>query len=112
MADLTQAPEDTAATDDTATDTSAGYVIEIKCKPDGTFAVGVEPMAEEAQEESGEDGGASGGSGEGGADENYQTCTSLGAALRLVKDIVAHAGNKEDMQAGADEMSAGYSKGT
>lgn len=102
--------------DDTATDTDAmsgadigsddmsnGFCIEIRCTPDGKFAVGVEPLAEEAKEEAGE-----GGEGE---DGDYQPVASIGEVLKLVREIVAHAGELVDTGAAADEMNAGYKAG-
>lgn len=97
-----------ADTEDTGTDMSGGYVIEIRCTPDGKFAVGVEPLAEESQEE----GAGAAGEGEDGESADHQSVGSLGEALKLVREIVAHAGEMTDTTASADEMSAGYKSGT
>jgi hypothetical protein len=98
MADMTQssAPTDPSDTDDTSPDMSGGYVIEIRVSADNKISVGVEPLAEESQEESGE-----------GSDD-YQPVASVGEACKLIREIVAHAGQMADSGADADAMSAGY----
>jgi hypothetical protein len=82
-------------------DMSNGYTIELCVKPDGSMTIGVEPIAEEQSEESGESGG----------DGDTQPVSSLGDAIRVIKDIVAHAGDISDMQGSQDAMSSGYGKG-
>jgi hypothetical protein len=79
---------------------SAGFMIEIRCTPDGKFAVGVEPMAEESQEE-----GAEAGAGD---DGEFQAVGSIGEVLKLVREIAAHAGSMVDTKASDDAMAAGY----
>jgi hypothetical protein len=102
MADMTQAaPADPSAQTDTddSTDMSQGFVIEITCTPDGKFSVGVEPLSEESQEESGEGAGDS---------EDTQAVASVGEVCKLVREIVAHAGQMADVGADADAMVQGY----
>jgi len=98
MADPTQATDPSTDTDDTSPDMSGGYVIEIRVSTDNKISVGVEPLAEEDQEESGE--------GEGSDD--YQPVASVGEACKLVREIVAHAGQMADSGADSDAMAAGY----
>lgn len=101
MDDMNQgasAAPDASDTDDTG-DMSKGFVIEITCTPNGKFSVGVEPISEEAGEESGEGAGDS---------EDTQAVGSVGEVCKLIREIVAHAGQIADTGADADAMSAGY----
>jgi hypothetical protein len=104
--DMGMPPDDSGATEDPAEDAgmdmSNGYTIELTVKPDGSMTIGVEPIAEEQSEESGEAGGDA---------EDTQSVSSLGDAIRVIKDIVAHAGDISDMQGSQDAMSSGYGKG-
>jgi hypothetical protein len=103
--DMGMPPDDSGATEDPAEDAgmdmSQGYCIELKVKADGSMTIGVEPLAEEQSEESGED----------GSEDDSQPVSSLGDAIRVIKDIVAHAGDISDMQGSQDAMSSGYGKG-
>lgn len=94
--------DDSADTDAAPSDSAGGYCIELRVTADGKMSIGVEPLAEEQSEEGAEDG-----SGE-GDDDNYQPVASLGGAIRLIKNIVAHAGDKTDMTAGQNDMDGGY----
>jgi hypothetical protein len=98
-------PDDSGASEDPSEDAgmdmSQGYCIELRVKADGTMTIGVEPLAEEQSEESGES----------GEDDDTQPVSSLGDAIRVIKDIVAHAGDISDMQGSQDAMSSGYGKG-
>lgn len=104
MADMTQGAsadqmDQSTDTDDTSTDMSGGYCIEIRVDSQGKMSVGVEPLAEEDKEEGGE------GEGDG---EDYQPVASVGEACKLVREIVAHAGQMADTGADSDAMAAGY----
>jgi hypothetical protein len=98
-------------------DMSKGYCIELKVKADGSMTVGVEPLDEEMSEEA----GAAGSSGApadpsadpseaGETDDDAQPVSSLGDAIRVIKDIVAHAGDMTEMANSQDAMSSGYGK--
>lgn len=95
MIDPTQqavaAPE--MAPEAAAPDMSAGYVIEIRCTPDGLHKVGVEPMTPEMAEAD---------------DSQFQEVANIGEAMKLVREIAAHAGNMVDTKASDDAMAAGY----
>ena len=91
---------DPSADTDTAPDMSAGYVIEITCTPDGKFTVAVEPKGEEASEE--------GAGGDGTDDDEAQAVATIGDVCKLVREIVQHAGQMVDSDAGTEEMGAGY----
>lgn len=98
MADMTSQADDTAGmqddTQDSDTpDTSGGYCIEIRVGADGKVSVGVEPKSAEDEE---------------GDEENHQSVDSFAGAIKLAKEIYAHAGSMQDMNAGMDQMSAGY----
>ena len=81
-------------------DASQGYCIELNVAADGSMTIGVEPASVEAGEE-----------GSGDTDqEDTQPVANLAEALRLIKDIVAHAGQIEDAVAGNTDMAAGYGK--
>jgi hypothetical protein len=84
-----------ADTDEATPDTTAGYCIEIHVSPDGKVSVGVEPKSAEDEETD---------------EENYQPVGSFAEAIKLAKEIYAHAGNMEDVAAGQDDMAAGYGK--
>lgn len=100
------APDDTDAAPG---DMSAGFVIEIRCTPDGKFSVGVEPLSEEDQEESGAAGDADSGSGDG---EDMQSVASVGEVCKLVRELVAHAGQMADTGTESDAMSSAYGSAT
>lgn len=108
MADPTQVPADPAAAapaaPDAPDDMSQGYVIELRCMPGGKYSIGVEPMAEEQGEESA---GAPGASPEPAGDD-FQPVANIGEAMKLIREIIAHAGQMTDTGASQDEMSAGY----
>lgn len=96
-----------AAEDSGDTDASKGYCIEIRVGADGKVSVGVESLADEQSEEAGTGEGAEGG--EGSGDDDYQPVDSFIAAIKLAKEIYAHAGSMSDMSASQDEMNSGYS---
>lgn len=97
-------------TDDAAPgDMSAGFVIEIRCTPDGKFSVGVEPLSEENQEESGASGDSDSGSGD---SEDMQSVGSVGEVCKLVRELVAHAGQIADTGAESDAMGSAYGSAT
>ena len=80
-----------------APDMAGGYCIEIYVTPDGKMSVAVEPkMAEESAP----------------GEEAAQPVANIGEAMRLVREIVANAGEMTDMGAGQDEMGAGYGSNT
>lgn len=93
MTDQTDADTGSDTGESDIPDTSGGYCIEIMVSADGSVSVGVEPKSAEDEE---------------GDDENYQPVDSFAAAIKLAKEIYAHAGNMQDMGAGMDDMSAGY----
>jgi hypothetical protein len=66
----------------------------------GQLSVGVEPLAEESKEESA--------AGEGGEEGDYQSVASVGEVCKLVREIVAHAGQMADTDASVQEMGTGY----
>lgn len=103
------AQADPAAPDDDTGDMSAGYVIEIRCTPDGKFSVGVEPLFEEDQEESGAAGDTDSGSGD---SEDMQSVASVGEVCKLVRELVAHAGQMADTGAESDAMGSAYGSAT
>jgi len=94
MTDQTDAATGADTGEGDTPDASGGYCIEIKVGADGKVSVGVEPQS--AEDSEGED------------EENYQPVDSFAAAIKVAKEIYAHAGNMQDMGAGMDEMSAGY----
>lgn len=110
MAPNMQSPADQAGADqstdqtsdqttDNSDDMSGGFCIELRVTADGKMSIGVESLDDEAAEEGGE-GGSS--------DEDYQPVKSLQEAFKLIKEIVAHGGNQQDMQASASDMASGY----
>lgn len=83
----------------------AGYKIEIHCDGSGQmFKVGVEPAAEESAEP--------GATGEGDEEGDFQSVGSVGEVCKLVREIVAHAGQMADTDASAQEMGSGYGANT
>lgn len=77
--------------------TSGGYTIEIEVTADNKISVSVEPEAPE--------GGA-----EGEAEGDAQQVASFGEALRVCKDIYAHAGEMQDTSGSAGDMESGYAQ--
>lgn len=70
----------------------SGFVIEISCLPDGTFAVSSEPLEEEAAEETGAPGS-----------ERAQPVKSFGEALKQALALYQAGGSTGD-----DEFAEGY----
>lgn len=88
---------------ESAPDMSNGFTIELNVGLDGKMTVSVEPAAEESSEE---------GSGSDGSDDDEaQPVANIGEALKLIREIVAHAGQMTDTSASNDEMSSGYGSG-
>lgn len=77
--------------------TSGGYTIEIEVTDDNKISVSVEPMSSE--------GGA-----EGETEGDAQQVESFGEALRICKDIYAHAGEMQDTSGSATDMESGYAQ--
>lgn len=73
------------------------------------MSVSVEPDAEEAGEEGGAPSmpGAPSSPVEAEGDDS-QAVTSIGEALKLIREIVLHGGQMTDTTASVDEMSSGY----
>lgn len=100
MMDSSGADASDTDTEDQPADTSNGYTIELKVDSSGKMSIGVEPAAEEASEESGEAEG-----------DDAQPVANLGEAIRVIKDIINNAGQMQDADEGAADMSSGYGKG-
>ena len=96
---MAQDPMSSAApTGDDSAPSDAGFVLEILCKPDGTFLVSAEPAQEEAQEENAAEGAEAG-------EESGQPANSIQEALKIARQLF-EAGGAQD--SGQSDFEAGY----
>lgn len=87
-----------------APEASGGYVIELRVAADGAMSVSVEPDAPVMENNEGDpEGGDMGG-------EDAQPVANIGEAMKLIREIVAHAGEMTDTSASQGEMESGYGR--